>query len=101
MCEHGPLCQKYINLLDSEIRKEKSPLVFQIKIIPEKLDNICCSFPLWLLIYGNEKIYWYNPNKTQLSYIENCIKNRTQDEITISILRDLRTNTMYFMYLHF
>lgn len=90
MCEHELICQRYVKLLDSEIRKENSPFIYNKKIDIIKIKHICCSLPLWVIKSKGGKIYWYNPKAKHLDDITRI------NEITV--LRDIKTGIEYLLF---
>lgn len=103
---HVSFYQRYIKLLNQELRNPDSNVIAQIKIEPSNIMKTCCDLPMWALLCQNskEKIFIISPTDRLVrkynGYIKtlvDCISNNTAIEITV--LSDPDTGVRCLLYL--
>ena len=103
-CAHVSFYQRYIRLIEEEVRKEKPNLINVIEIEPSSIVKICCQLPIWAMMCHHTKnaIYIVLPKVLRYHYsvldqLESICHN--DEKISIHIITDPDTDVKCFLYI--
>ncbi len=103
---HISLYQRYVKILENELRKPDNHLISEVVIHPKDILHVCCDLPIWGLLCHDRKemIYIIAPTINLISQYNIYITKLldiilNNDTITMTILTDPETNMISMLYL--
>ena len=100
---HISFYQRYIKIINDELRNENSKVISKIEILPIDIIKMCCELPMWVLLTETAgKIFMINPGiksgdfDTSLHKMEQCVVDK--QKVTMAIITDPDTQLKHFLY---